>query len=143
MIKFDYSQVPYNYGACAADNCPKSSTCLQHLALEHAPAKPAFLLTLSPSAIKNIKGDCKYYRPNIEIRYAKGFLNLIGSLKVNAAQTFRCRLISHFGRKNYYLARKGEWLIHPTEQQYIIKQAKELGLETNDYFDGYIDGYDW
>lgn len=74
MIKFDYSQVPYNYGACAADNCPKSSTCLQHLALEHAPAKPAFLLTLSPAAIKNIKGDCKYYRPNIEIRYAKGFL---------------------------------------------------------------------
>jgi hypothetical protein len=53
------------------------------------------------------------------------------------------RLISYFGRKNYYLARKGEYLINPAAQQYIISQAEALGLRLDDYFDEYVERYDW
>lgn len=143
MNHFDYSQVPYNYGVCASTECPKSTTCLRHIALEHAPAKPAFLPTLTPAALKAMKGDCPHYRPNKPIRYAQGFVRLIGLLQVNAHYTFRGKLILRFGRKNYYLARKGELPIHPDDQAYIIQLAKELQVETADYFDSYFDGYDW
>ena len=64
-------------------------------------------------------------------------------LTVRVAGTFRLRLISYFGRKNYYLARKGEYLIDPTAQQYIVSQAEALGLRLDDYFDEYVERYDW
>lgn len=143
MQHFDYSQVPHGYGVCASSDCPNSTTCLRHIALEHAPAKPAFLPTLTPRALKTIKGTCRYYRPNTPIRHAQGFMKLIGSLRVEASNTFRWKLISHFGRKNYYLARKGELAIHPDDQQHIIQLAKELNAGTEDYFDSYFEGFDW
>ena len=127
METFDYSQVPYGFGLCASADCPKASTCLRHIALEHAPVKYPFLPTLTPQKLQAMKGKCE----------------LLNSLMVSVSDTFRCRLISHFGRKNYYLARKGDWLIKPADQQYIIRLAKECGLQLDDYFDDYVDRYNW
>ena len=56
---------------------------------------------------------------------------------------WRVHSVSYFGRKNYYLARKGEYLINPAAQQYIISQAEALGLRLDDYFDEYVERYDW
>ena len=67
----------------------------------------------------------------------------MNSLTVSVSGTFRWRLISHLGRKNYYLARKGDWVIKPADQQYIIRLAKECGLQLDDYFDDYVDRYNW
>lgn len=39
---FDYSQVPFTFGMCAAENCPQASTCLRQIALKHAPCKQSF-----------------------------------------------------------------------------------------------------
>ena len=36
---FDYSIVPYTFGLCAAEECPRATTCLRHIALEYAPAE--------------------------------------------------------------------------------------------------------
>lgn len=143
METFDFSQVPYGFGVCASADCPKASTCLRHIALEHAPAERPFLPTLTPAKLKAMKGKCEYYRPNDKMRYAKGFTRTLDSLTVRVSDTFRWRLIGHFGRKNYYLARKGGYLIKPADQQYIIRQAKDLGLQLDDYFDNYVDGYNW
>lgn len=44
METFDYSQVPYGFGLCASADCSKTSTCLRHIALEHAPVKYRFYL---------------------------------------------------------------------------------------------------
>lgn len=143
MENFDYTQVPYGYGVCASSDCPKASTCLRHLALEHAPLKYPFLPTLTPQKLAAMKGNCEYYCPNTYVRYAKGFTRTTESLVVRDAGTFRWRLISHFGRKNYYLARKGEYLLSPADQQFIIDQAKSFGLKLDDYFDEYVERYAW
>ena len=90
-----------------------------------------------------MKGKCENYRPNTPVRYARGFTRVAELLTVRVAGTFRLRLISYFGRKNYYLARKGEYLINPAAQQYIISQAEALGLRLDDYFDEYVERYDW
>lgn len=34
-------------------------------------------------------------------------------------------------------------LINPAAQQYIISQAEALGLRLDDYFDEYVERYDW
>lgn len=143
MNSFDYSQVPYGFGVCASAACPKSSTCLRHIVLEHAPLKYPFLPTLTPQTLEAMEGECEYYRPNTTVRYAKGFTRVTESLAVRVASTFRMRLIAHFGRKNYYLARNGEYLIKPADQRFIINQAKDLGLQLDSYFDEYVEGYVW
>lgn len=143
MNNFDYSQVPYGFGVCASSDCPQASTCLRHIALEHAPVKYPFLPTLTPQKLAAMQGKCEYYCSNTTVRYAKGFTRTAESLTVRVAATFRGRLIGHLGRKNYYLARKGEYLLNPAEQQFIIHQAKDLGLQLDDYFDEYVDGYRW
>lgn len=143
MKNFDYLQAPYGFGLCASADCLKASTCLRHIALEHASAEFPFLPTLTPQKLAAMKGNCEYYRPNTVVRYARGFVRTANLLTVSAADTFRWRLIAYFGRKNYYLARKGERLINPEEQNYIINQAKQLGVQLDEYFDKYIDGYSW
>lgn len=143
MKNFDYSQVPYGFGVCASANCSKASACLRHIALEHAPVKYPFLPTLTPQKLEAMKGNCEYFCADTTVRYAKGFTRTAESLVVRVAGTFRCRLIAYFGRKNYYLARKGEYLINPKDQEYIIRQAKDLGLQLDEYFDEYVEGYDW
>lgn len=143
MEPFDFSSAPYDFGVCASADCSKSSTCLRHIVLEHAPLNYAFLPTLTPQKLKAMNGNCEYYCPNTKVRYAKGFTRVLNSLTVGVSETFRWRLIAHFGRKNYYLIRKGDMLIKPADQQYIIRQAKDLGLQLNEYFDGYVEGYNF
>ena len=45
---FDFSLVPYTFGLCAAEGCPRAATCLRRIALEHAPAMCGFLPTALP-----------------------------------------------------------------------------------------------
>ena len=135
MNNLENSQAPYNFGVCASADCTKRFTCLRYIALQNASPQYPFLPTLSPRKLESMKGECEYSRPNTPVRYARGFTRVAG--------TFRLRLISYFGRKNYYLARKGEYLIDPAAQQYIVSQAEALGLRLDDYFDEYVERYDW
>ncbi len=117
---FDYSQVPFTFGMCAAENCPQASTCLRQIALKHAPANKVFLPIMNPNHIKGIKEKCDYFCSNEKVRYAKGFMCTINALTVRVANTFRYRMIGYLGRKNYYLKRSGKLALTPAEQQWII-----------------------
>ena len=79
-----------------------------------------------------MKGECEYYRPNTPVRYARGFTRVAELLTVRVAGTFRLRLISYFGRKNYYLARKGEYLIDlpPASTLSARRKLSACGLMT-------------
>ena len=39
--------------------------------------------------------------------------------------------------------RKGETLLSPTEQQQVIAIARNLGLQRAEYFDAYVEEYDF
>ena len=140
---FDYSIVPFGFGLCAIQDCPLASTCLRHTAFRYAPAKEIFVLTINPAYLKAMKGKCNKFLSNEKTHYAKGFMCIINTLTVQASNTFRNRMIHYFGRKNYYAKRKGEMLISPAEQERIKATANELGVILNNYFDSYIDEYNW
>ena len=57
---FDFSEVPYSFGLCAAENCPKASTCLRRIAMQYAPVNRIFLPTMNPNRIIAGKGKCDY-----------------------------------------------------------------------------------
>jgi len=143
MEPFDYSQVPYGYSMCASADCPKAVTCLRHIALEHAPLESPVLPTLTPNALKAMKGDCKYYCPATKARYAKGFVHTVDALTVRQLNTFKKQLTDHYGRKYYFIYRRGDKLIKPADQKYIISVAKGLGLVLDNYFDDYVENYLW
>jgi len=140
---FDYSLVPYNFGMCAAEDCPRAATCLRRIALEYAPESRVFLSIMNPNRLKAMKGECDCYCSDEKVRYARGFIRTINALTVRAADTFRYRMIGYMGRKNYYLKRKGDMNLTPAEQQRVIAVAKELGVIQNEYFDSYVEEYNW
>mgnify|MGYP006979106524 CR=1 FL=1 len=45
--------------------------------------------------------------------------------------------------RRYYQKRKGETLLSPTEQQQVIAIARNLGLQRAEYFDAYVEEYDF
>jgi len=56
---------------------------------------------------------------------------------------FVWQMIEYMGRKNYYLKRRGDMNLSPVEQRRIIAVAKELGVSLDEYFDGYVEDYNW
>lgn len=140
---FDYSLIPYRFGMCAAEECPHAATCLRQIALNHVSAEHAFLSILNPHRIKAMKGACDFYRSDEKVRYAKGFMRTINALNVRKADTFRYRMIEFWGRKVYYMKRKGEKMLTLSEQQRVVMVAKEMGVVQDEYFDGYVEDYNW
>ena len=124
---FDYSKVPHNFGLCATDTCPYTDTCLRRIAY----------------TIESTAGKCKYYCSNKKVRYAKGFIHTAEAISVGQSGTFRYRLIGLWGIRRYYQKRKGETLLSPTEQQQVIAIARNLGLQRTEYFDAYVEEYDF
>lgn len=140
---FDYSEVPFNYGMCAAQDCPNAATCLRQIAFTYVPEDILFPSILNPRIIAKTKGKCKYYRLNTKIRLAKGFMCTVNALTLCKADSFRNRMIALLGRKNYYLKRRGGGSLSPTEQQRIVTIAQQSGVVLDEYFDEYIESYDW
>ena len=66
-----------------------------------------------------------------------------GALAVSVSGTFRYRLIGSWGVRRYYQKRKGETLLSPAEQQQVVALARKLGVRLDEYFDGYVEEYDW
>lgn len=141
--KLNYAEVPYDFGLCAIDGCSQGDTCLRQIAYNYAPANYPFLKMLSPKVAKVAADKCKYYCSNEKVRYAKGFKGTLGALPVRVSGTFRNRLVGSWGIRKYYQRRKGETLLGPAEQRQLIALAKELGVHLNEYFDGYVEEYNW
>jgi len=141
--ELNYSEVPHGFGLCGIEDCPRAVTCLRQIAYNCAPANITFLHMLNPRTAKAATEKCKYYCSNEKLRYAKGFICTTGALSVRVSGTFRYRLVGSWGIRRYYQKRKGETLLSPTEQRQVIALAKELGVHQNEYFDGYVDEYNW
>ena len=139
---FDFSEVPYSFGCAPPKTARKPQPACAGLPCSML-LSTEFPADDEPNRIIAGKGKCDYYCSNEKTRFALGFTRTANALTVRMASTFRYRMISYFGRKNYYLKRRGALKITPAEQIYVINVAKELGVVLNDYFDGYIEEYNW
>ena len=117
--EIDFTKVPYQYAMCLNRECSKANTCLRLLTAQSVPEKIEYWVIISPKHLAAQQGNCPYYRSNVKVRYAKGFIRMLEDLPYKQMQTVISHLMSYFGRRTYYRIRKGERLLTPSEQQRI------------------------
>ena len=102
-----------------------------------------YWVIISPKHLAAQQGNCPYYRSNVKVRYAKGFIRMLEDLPYKQMQTVISHLMSYFGRRTYYRIRKGERLLTTSEQQRILNILKNCGATHLQNFDAYVEDYDW
>ena len=143
LAYIELTKVPYQYAMCLNRECSKANTCLRLLTAQSVPEKIEYWVIISPKHLAAQQGNCPYYRSNVKVRYAKGFIRMLEDLPYKQMQTVISHLMSYFGRRTYYRIRKGERLLTPSEQQRILNILKNCGATHLQNFDAYVEDYDW
>ena len=100
--EIDFTKVPYQYAMCLNRECSKANTCLRLLTAQSVPEKIEYWVIISPKHLAAQQGNCPYYRSNVKVRYAKGFIRMLEDLPYKQMQTVISHLMSYFGRRTYY-----------------------------------------
>lgn len=137
------TEVPHNYPVCLNCQCSQALTCLRRIVEQEIPDSVEFLVVINPKHQATLNGDCPYYRSNIKVRYAKGFINILENLPHKQMQDVISLLVSRFSQRTYYRIRKGERLLSPYEQQEILNILKRCGITSTQEFDAYVENYQW
>lgn len=141
--EIDFTKVPYQYPMCLNRQCIKANTCLRQLTEQNIPESIKQWVILSPKYLATVEASCPYYRSNIKVRYAKGFINILDNIPHKQMQTVISNLINYLGRRTYYRSRKGERLLTPSAQRQVLNILKNCGVTHPQEFDAYIEDYDW
>ena len=81
--EIDFTKVPYQYATCLNRECSKANTCLRLLTAQSVPEKIEYWVIISPKHLAAQQGNCPYYRSNVKVRYAKGFIRMLEDLPYN------------------------------------------------------------
>lgn len=141
--------VPKDYLYCfGAEACPRSATCLHAMAArllsESGETNPRIVRSVNPNLARQAATPCPFYRDNTPVRYARGMTHLFDDVPMKSGKVVRRKVMGCFSCESYfYLSRRGERLITPSEQQSIEAVFRSAGLEKGPIFDSYEDGLLW
>lgn len=139
----NYSMVPTYYAQCQNDQCNKAEICLRYLAHQAMPNTVASYHVVNANYVNGHESECSYYRSNTPEQFAKGFIQLLNRMPHKEMTLFQDKMIKHFSKASYYRMRKGERLISPAEQQYILKLTGNSGHNIESLFDEFVTNYSW
>ncbi len=136
------SDIPYNYAMCMKKDCPQAAICLRSIAWSMVSTDEPFVRIVNPS-LASSNTDCPFYRDSSPVRFAKGFVKMKDEMTTKQYSEFMYRLIGKFGRNPYFVRRRGERLLPPSEQEIVLKVLKDIGIEKELKFDSYEECIDW
>lgn len=139
----DYEQIPFQYGLCLRADCKQASHCLRYLAFEAQPEYVTFVRVLVPRKCASADGRCAYYRSSVPVSHARGFTRVLKDFPMKVLDAFRSRMITAYPRVKYFRMRRGDLLLTPSEQDYIVRTARKQGFTGEFTFDSYEDNYLW
>ena len=139
---FQLSDVPGNFALCLNNGCPLAGRCLHHIVRTMVPSKELILHVFNPEAVKGGE-NCLYFRELKLDRYAKGFTQMQEEMKPGQYTLFSGSLMAYWGRNPYYVRRRGEYLLSPTEQEHVRKVLRQVGVADDLEFDGYVYRINW
>lgn len=142
MPKKFYIDIPSDYAVCQHCDCAVAGSCLRQTAYPELLAKASVLQVVNPNMCSK-DAQCKYYRSNEPVTYAKGFTNFQKQMFAEQYGRFSKILIGKFGRNPYYERRRGETALSPKEQQIVIDALKKAGVTEELKFDSYVDNFNW
>ena len=147
---------------CLNNHCPQAQTCRRYVYALNTTSDTKSFRVFNPAYLK-MKGVpcsadsattpvpqedeqrvssvvCPHYISTDLVRYAKGFIGILNSLSVSDLDCVRTKLMLRYHRKNYYKYRKGELLLPPDEQQFIMDLVSNYFPEGKSVdFDGYVE----
>lgn len=133
--------MPTDYIYCFQAECPMAEQCIHFYAGQHI-GNVRIGSTVFPAARAN--GTCGYYKLKRTIHGAWGFRALFDEAKAKDASSLRRQIKDYLGGNGtYYRYHKGERLLTPGQQEWIISLFKRYGYSANLVFDGYRDAIDW
>ena len=91
----------------------KANTCLRLLTAQSVPEKIEYWVIISPKHLAAQQGNCPYYRSNVKVRYAKGFIRMLEDLPYKQMQTVISHLMSYFGRRTSTASAKANASLPP------------------------------
>ena len=138
----DPEKVPATYARCFLSNCPLSDRCLRHLAGQHLLPNQQMGPAVYPTALN---GDqCPMFREIRYIRAAYGFKTLFKDVKLKDSNPLREALYQYLGSiTTYYRYQRGERMLTPEQQQWILTLFASKGYTDQLFFEHYVDTYDF
>lgn len=142
MPKKYYTSLPDGYTVCQHSDCPMAEACLHQLAYQPLLEKEEILQLVNPSKCTK-DAQCKHYRSNAPVSYARGFAHFQKRMFPDQYARFSRMLINRFGRNPYYERRRGETALSPAEQRIVLAALKKVGVTEEMKFERYEENTNW
>ena len=142
MPKKTYTSLPHNYPVCEHSDCPMAATCLHQIAYATFLESEDYLRLINPTKCSK-EESCAFYRDNKPITYARGFTNFQKRMFPDQYQMFMMICIGHWSRNSYFERRRGDYLLPPQEQEFILNALKQAGVAEDMKFDSYESHINW
>ncbi len=139
---FNYADAPKSWYNCFNSACPKAGECMHFMTGKNVPADVTLGNAIYPNACKN--GECRFFKQIRMMRGAYGFNTMLNDLKRKDEELLRGMITDYLGSNTtYYKFNRGEKLLTPEQQEWILALFRKYGYTGEKEFEGYRYIYDF
>lgn len=138
-----FRQKAHHYQLCFVSECPLKTTCLHWLVGQQLESNELTINCINPMHPSIRSNQCILYRKNHIARYAKGMMHFFDDMPHLKETRIRGRLISAYGRRQFYEFRNGVKLISPEMQDFISKVCQDENWNEEPHYDEWTEDYLW
>ena len=139
---FNYADAPKSWYNCFNSACPKAGECMHFMTGKNVPADVTLGNAIYPNACKN--GECRFFKQTRMMRGAYGFNSMLNDLKRKDEELLRGMITDYLGSNTtYYKFNRGEKLLTPEQQEWILALFRKYGYTGEKEFEGYRYIYDF
>ncbi|MBQ6063093.1 MAG: hypothetical protein IJK42_03515 [Prevotella sp.] len=139
---FNLSFVPPMWQLCFCDGCPRHAECLRYATGQHVPEDRTWGPAIFPTAYRN--GPCRHFKAIRTVKAAYGFAPLFREVKQKDFTPLRNKMKAYLGgHGTYYRYNRGERLLTPAQQQWILDLFARHGYTEGLAFAHYVEVIDF
>jgi len=139
---FNYADAPKSWYNCFNSACPKAGECMHFMTGKNVPDDVTLGNAIYPNACKN--GECRFFKQIRMMRGAYGFNTMLNDLKRKDEELLRGMITDYLGSNTtYYKFNRGEKLLTPEQQEWILALFRKYGYTGEKEFEGYRYIYDF
>lgn len=139
---FNYADAPKSWYNCFNAACPKAGECMHFMTGKNVPADVTLGNAIYPNACKN--GECRFFKQIRMMRGAYGFNTMLNDLKRKDEELLRGMITDYLGSNTtYYKFNRGEKLLTPEQQEWILALFRKYDYTGDKEFEGYRYIYDF
>lgn len=140
--EIDYNEFPAGFAHCFNEQCRRGETCLRRQLALRIPKERGCVCVVNPAHLESATGEsCSFFLLDQPQRYARGISHLFDDVPLRKAQVIKSQILAYLGRTNYYRCKRGERLVKPDEQAYILKLFRAQAVDGEPKYDEYQDYY--